>query len=110
MSSCRATNAKDGKALARRALAEFDVEYFEVSVAIVESKELHLYSAALVRDAYTDGYISGTADNWPLNLAANLAAAGMATMLHRLLIRSCMNGDCDCASGRMQRTMREAVS
>ena len=102
---------KDGKALARRALAEFDVEYFEVSVAIVESKELHLYSAALVRDAYTDGYISGTADNWPLNLAANLAAAGMVTVLHRLLVRSCMTGaNCDCASGRMQRTMREAVS
>lgn len=50
------------------------------------------------------------ADAWPLNLAANLAAAGMAAVLHRLLVRSCMNGDCDCSSGRMQRTMREAVS
>jgi hypothetical protein len=103
---------KDGKALARRALAEFDVEYFEVSVAIVESKELHLYSAALVRDAYTDGYISGTADNWPLNLAANLAAAGMAATM--------MGAPCDCYEERgmfsecyvhiARRTMREAVS
>lgn len=48
--------------------------------------------------------------HWRANLAANLAAAGMAAALHRLLIRSCKNGDCDCWSGRMQRTMREAVS
>lgn len=47
---------------------------------------------------------------WRANLSANLAAAGMAAVLHRLLVRSCMNGDCDCSSGRMQRTMREAVS
>jgi hypothetical protein len=53
---------------------------------------------------------SGYEPPWPLNLSANLAAAGMATVLHRLLVRSCMNGDCDCSSGRMQRTMREAVS
>lgn len=43
-------------------------------------------------------------DAWRLNLGANLAAAGMAAMLHRLLIRACRNEDCDCSSGRMQRS------
>lgn len=48
-------------------------------------------------------------DTWPLNLAANLAAAGMAAVLYRLLRKSCQSAACDCPSGHI-RTMREAVS
>lgn len=82
------------------------MSYFEVSYFEYECEQCHVVTEA-ERMSWPD-----LCDrcHWRANLGANFAAAGMAAVLHRILIRACLNGDCDCSSGRMRRTMREAVS
>ena len=47
-------------------------------------------------------------DTWPLNLAANLAAAGMAAAIYDGFDDDCSRPDCSCWYACLVRTMREA--